>query len=210
LVVRRENCGSGRIKGEKSDAVVYFTADTHFYHENIIRYCNRPFKNVEEMNETIIANWNSVVRPVDCVYVIGDFIFGSPKKQIERLKEVVKRLKGNIFLIKGSHDRLESYQPSLLGDDAERFHIFEDRLVTISIENQEIVLCHYALRVWPKSHYGAWHLYGHSHGRLGDWGKSLDVGVDCWNFRPLSFFDIKNIMKGKPDNFDLIEEREED
>jgi len=208
--MKKGNPTRERTKVEKNEAVVYFTADTHFYHENIITYCKRPFKNVEEMNEAIIANWNSVVRPVDCVYVIGDFIFGSPQKQVKRLVEIIKRLNGYIFLIKGSHDRLELYTPSILGDDAERFHIFEDRLVTLSIDNQEIVLCHYAMRVWPKSHYGAWHLYGHSHGRLGEWGKSLDVGVDCWSFRPLSFFDIKSIMKGKPANFDLAGMGEEE
>ena len=186
------------------EPVLYFTADTHFYHENIIKYCNRPFKNVEEMNETIIANWNSVVRPQDHVYVIGDFIFGGGKKQTERLVDIVKALNGYIFLVKGSHDKLDSYNPSLLGKHASRFHIFKDSIITISIKNQDIVLCHYAMRVWPKSHYGAWHLFGHSHGRLKGCGKSFDVGVDCWGFKPLSFFEVRRIMAELPDNFDLV------
>ncbi len=184
--------------------MIYFTADTHFYHENIIRYCNRPFKNAEEMNETIIANWNAIVRPVDSIYVLGDFVIGNAEKQKERLGNIVKRLKGNIFLVKGSHDKLDSYEPTLLDKDAQRFHIFEDRIVTISVEGQEIVLCHYAMRVWPKSHFGTWHLFGHSHCRLEGWGKSFDVGVDCWGFRPLSFSDIRKIMETRPDNFNLV------
>ncbi|MEO0095997.1 MAG: phosphoesterase [candidate division WOR-3 bacterium] len=184
--------------------MIYFTADTHFYHTNIIKYCKRPFKDVDEMNEKMIENWNRVVRPVDQVYIIGDFVFGHAGRQCERIVEIIKRLKGNIFLIKGSHDKLENFNPSILGKDAKRFHIFQDRIITILIENQEIVLCHYAMRVWPKSHYGSWHLYGHSHGQLEGWGKSFDVGVDCWNFRPISFLEVCSIMKTKPDNFDLV------
>ncbi len=184
--------------------MIYFTADTHFYHANIIKYCNRPFQNVEEMNEKLIENWNKIISPKDVVYVIGDFVFGHAEKQATRIIELVRSLKGNILLIKGSHDKLDHFDPSTLGKDASRFKIFQDRIVTISYENQEIVLCHYAMRVWPKSHFGTWHLFGHSHGKLEGLGKSFDVGVDCWNFKPLSFPEICGIMKTKPDNFNLI------
>jgi len=184
--------------------MIYFTADTHFYHENIIKYCNRPFQDVEEMNETIISNWNAVVRQVDQVYVIGDFIFGHAEKQTERIIELLRRLKGNILLIKGSHDKLMRFDSSELNKDAARFKIFEDRIVTITLENQEIVLCHYAMRVWPKSHFDSWHLFGHSHGRIEGLGKSFDVGVDCWNFRPLSFPEVCGIMKTRSNNLNLV------
>ena len=55
---------------------VFFTSDTHFNHTNIIRFCNRPFKDVTHMNETIIANWNSVVGPDDIIFHLGDFCLG--------------------------------------------------------------------------------------------------------------------------------------
>jgi len=188
--------------------MIFFTADQHFYHENIIKYCNRPFKNVEEMNEELIKRWNKTIRLVDHVYVIGDFVFGGAEKQVERLVNIVKQLKGNIFLVKGSHDKLTSFNPSLLGKDAQRFHLFEDKIVTVAFESQEVVLCHYAMRVWPKSHFNSWHLFGHSHGRLEPWGKSFDIGVDCWDYRPLSFSEVKAIMKTRPDNFNLVKKEQ--
>ena len=78
----------------------YFIADTHFNHENIIKYCNRPFKNAKEMNEYIINKWNSVVTQKDIVYHLGDVGFGTT----EELKKIVSRLNGLKILIRGNHD----------------------------------------------------------------------------------------------------------
>ena len=78
----------------------YFIADTHFNHENIIKYCNRPFENVKEMNEYIITKWNSVVTKNDIVYHLGDVGFGTR----EELKNLVSRLNGTKILIRGNHD----------------------------------------------------------------------------------------------------------
>lgn len=78
----------------------YFIADTHFNHENIIKYCNRPFKNSKEMNDYIISKWNSVVKKNDIVYHLGDVGFGTT----EELKEIVRRLNGTKILIRGNHD----------------------------------------------------------------------------------------------------------
>lgn len=79
---------------------VYLTADTHFYHNNIIKYCNRPFSTVEEMNEAIINNWNNVVKDRDAVYHLGDIALCSD----ELLTAIIKRLKGKKYLIRGNHD----------------------------------------------------------------------------------------------------------
>jgi hypothetical protein len=73
-----------------------------------------------------------------------------------------------------------------------------------------ITLCHWCMRVWPKSHYNSWHLYGHSHGKLPSEGKSHDVGVDNNNFYPLSLIEITKIMKYKPDNFNLVKSEDKD
>lgn len=73
------------------------------------------------------------------------------------------------------------------------------------IDGQYVVVCHYAMRTWPKSHYNSWQLYGHSHGSLLPLGKQWDIGVDNNNFYPVSFEKIKEIMKKKPDNFNFIE-----
>lgn len=184
--------------------MIYFTADTHFYHSNIIKYCNRPFKNIEEMNETLIRNWNSIVKPNDSVYVIGDFVWTYNKNAINNILYVINRLNGYIYLIKGSHDFFERNDLEMLGAETKKLKIYKDSIVIIKIKDKEIVLCHYSMRVWPKSHYGSWHLFGHTHGKLGGWGKSFDVGVDCWDYSPLSFDEVVETMNRRPENFDLI------
>lgn len=80
--------------------MIYFIADTHFNHENIIKYCDRPFSNAKEMNEYIIQKWNSVVKEDDIVYHLGDVGFGTT----EMLKELISRLNGTKILLRGNHD----------------------------------------------------------------------------------------------------------
>ena len=80
--------------------MIYFIADTHFNHANIIKYCNRPFKNTDEMNEYIIRRWNSVVKEADTVYHLGDVGFGS----LQEVKSLVERLNGRKILLRGNHD----------------------------------------------------------------------------------------------------------
>jgi len=165
----------------------FFTADTHFDHANIIKYCNRPFSSLDEMNQTIINNWNSVVKSEDVVYFLGDFAF-------HRADYFVKILNGHKILIIGSHDKeiRPLYRP----------WAFEEAtpMKEINIEGQSVTMCHYAMRRWPRSHYGAWHLYGHSHGNLPPIGKSWDVGVDNNSFTPLSWQEIVTLMKSRPNN----------
>jgi calcineurin-like phosphoesterase family protein len=167
----------------------FFTADIHFNHSNIITYCKRPFNDVLEMNEVLIANWNRVVKPKDRVFHLGDFGFGE-------FRHILDRLNGKIFLLVGSHDK-----DTLIYED--RFDDIAD-ILEVVIEGHHIVLCHYCMRVWSKSHFNSWHLYGHSHGQLAPEGKSWDVGVDNNNFMPVSFKQIKAIMEKRPDNFNLI------
>lgn len=173
---------------------IYFTSDHHFGHANIIRYSQRPFADVEEMNETLIANWNAVVGEHDLVYHLGD-IFLTP---LPAAKELRRRLNGRIYLVRGNHDKVaESMRDSFewIKD------IHEIKVADPEAEGgrQRIVLCHYAMRVWNKSHRGAWHLYGHSHGTLPDDPNSLsfDAGVDCRSYTPLSYAQVKEIMAGK-------------
>ena len=170
----------------------WFTADEHYSHFKILEYCNRPFKTLEKMDETIIKNHNRVVGENDVVYHIGDFTL---EKDVERVNNYIRRLNGKHIFIKGSHDYWM--------DDG------FPRMLEIEIEKQFIVLCHYAMRVWPKSHYNSWQFFGHSHGKLEGVGKQLDVGVDtCYDghksFYPYSFEEIKKIMKKRKDNFNRI------
>lgn len=175
--------------------MIFFTADTHFFHIGIIDYCDRPFRTIWKMNSCLIDKWNERVGKDDTVYHLGDFSFGSEKD----VAEIVGKLKGKIFLVPGSHDKIKKL-------DRLGINCFEP-LVNISIKGQHIVLCHYAMRVWNKSHYGSWHLYGHSHGGLEPIGKSLDVGVDGHAFYPWSFDEIRKYMKDRPDNPYLVKSR---
>jgi calcineurin-like phosphoesterase family protein len=174
----------------------FFTADHHFFHGGsrggIIRYCNRPFSSVEEMNETMIQKWNAKVQNGDKIFHLGDFAFGNR----ETILTLTRRLHGNIEIILGNHDEIG--QPKNYG------FTNKHKMLEIKIEGQHITLCHYSLRVWPKSQYDAWQLYGHSHGSLEPQGKSWDVGVDRNNFELLSFEEIKKIMESRPHNFNWV------
>jgi calcineurin-like phosphoesterase family protein len=171
--------------------MIFFTSDLHFCHANIIKYCNRPFSSVEEMNEGLITNWNSVVKQQDTVYIVGDVIFA---KDISIAESIFKRLNGSKVLIAGNHDKHMLKQ--------ERFRaLFQSvhQLLEIKIGTQDITLCHYAMVVWNKSHHSAWQLFGHSHGSMADdpHKLSIDVGVDCHNYTPISFDQIAEIMAKK-------------
>lgn len=173
---------------------IFFTADLHLGHSNIIKYCHRPFQTVEEMNEKLIENWNDTVSDKDDIYVVGDFAFMGTK----HAEEILRRLKGRKYLLRGNHDKSLNETMTL-----KYFGWIKDYYVLKVQERnnqtQKIVLFHYALRTWDSAHYGAWNLYGHSHGNLKNDSESLslDVGVDCHNYRPISFEEVKKIMSRK-------------
>jgi len=169
----------------------FFTADEHYYHANIIKYCNRPFTSVEEMNEILIQNHNEVVKNGDIVVHAGDFSFANKNKT----EEIIKQLNGIHIFLKGDHDKWLPPHAT---------QIWQKK-----IDNCYIVVSHYALRVWPRSHYGSYHLFAHSHGTLKPIGKSWDIGVDNNNFYPLSLDQIIEIMKSRPDNPNLVDRSKE-
>lgn len=167
----------------------FFTSDTHFGHSKIIEYCDRPFTSVEEMDETLIQNWNNVIGVDDVVYHLGDFSFVKPLKYLERLN-------GYINIIPGSHDK--KFKKNLSFDSIPKSLILPsiaEIKVNIDGINQLIVMCHYSMRSWNKSHYGTWHFYGHHHGKLPPHGLSFDVGVDTNDYYPYSLEDVVNKMK---------------
>ena len=176
--------------------MIYFTADTHFNHFGAIEYCNRPFTTVEEMDEAMVYSWNKTVSKKDIVYHCGDFGFGNN----DIMKKIRYRLNGKIHLVLGNHDyknkihRMENVFSSI------------SDLMTLKYNKQKIVLCHYAMRVWDSSHYNSWQLFGHSHGNLQGCGKQFDVGVDNFNFKPVSIETVAEIMKILPDNWNIKKE----
>lgn len=176
---------------------VFFTSDTHFQHQKILEYCNRPFKNIAEHDETLISNWNSRVKRGDTVYHLGDFGFGE-------YVNIFNRLNGKILLILGSHDD-NIFDNSNYG--AQQEMCSNKTMWEFKQKDIRITLCHYALRVWPASHYNSFHLFGHSHNHLPPFGKSFDVGVDGHNFYPWSLDEVLEKMDTLPNNFNLIKER---
>ena len=181
-----------------------------FWHSNIIKYCSRPFANVEEMNEILIQNWNAMVKQHDTVFFLGDFAF----KNVEQALAIRRRLNGIIHFIEGNHD----YAAHKI---RQTFAWFKP-VAMVKVGDQEIFLSHYAHRVWPKSHYKCWMLFAHSHGTLPDDPNalSIDVGVDAVaarlakvertgafgtferkvdpkNYRPMSYEEVKAIMATK-------------
>lgn len=151
---------------------IWFTSDTHYGHRNIIEFCDRPFTDLEDMHEKMIANYNKLVQPGDDVYILGDFAFYDSVN-------IFRRLNGNKHLILGNHDK-----PNMVRG-VPWCWVKDVYMLKVSPQIQ-IWLSHYAHRRWPKSHHGAYHLYGHSHNSIEDYGRSTDVGVDAWDYKPVS------------------------
>lgn len=141
------------------------------------------------MDDFMIQSWNEIVKPNDLVYHLGDFAFRSRRP----IGQIVEKLNGNIILIWGNHDKKkERYK--------EYFKEIHD-LLNVQINGQQLVLCHYPMVTWYKKKFNSWHLFGHMHGNLPERDeKCMDVGVDCNNFKPFSFDEIKVLMDKKGNN----------
>lgn len=174
---------------------LWFISDIHFGHKNIIKYANRPFSSVEEMNETIVKNWNMRVGDKDIVFNLGDLSF-FPKDGAN----LVRRLNGKKYWILGNHDRdISQLKPFFgwIGNYAELKVKDEDTDSGIRF----IVLSHYPFASWKLSHKGSWHFHGHCHGELFHENyPRVDVGVDGQKgshdptYGPISYQEIKTII----------------
>lgn len=167
---------------------VWVTSDTHFNHTNIIKYCNRPFSSVEEMNETLIKNWNNVVSQGDIVYHLGDFALGNKSL----IPEILGCLNGHINFIMGNHDNLnmmESFE-GLFGIDTVSLE------EVIKVGKKTIIMNHYPFSSLPdpNTNYPIIQLHGHVHSTPDKpwryFDNQYDVGVDNNNFTPISLFDV--------------------
>ena len=150
----------------------FFTADEHYGHANIIKYCDRPFGDVTEMNEELIRRHNNIVQSHDTVIHAGDFALCGK----DQAGAVISRLHGDHVFLQGSHDRW-----------AQGLSFLWER----GIEDLYLVVCHYPMLSWPRSHHGSFLLHGHTHGRLKSYPGILDVGVDVWDFQPVPFEEIR-------------------
>jgi len=167
---------------------IWFTADTHFSHVNIIRYCSRPFKNAHEMNKTLTDNWNKLVKPEDTVYHLGDVSF-NPQKCVDKLN-------GKIILIYGNHDKrkynylyhkvMQTHEMKIGEFKCLLTHVpmIDDkfykkgRLPDISLaKNYKNIIC------------------GHVHERWKVNGKHINVGVDVWDMKPIHINELARFIR---------------
>lgn len=185
---------------------IWITSDTHFGHTNIAgpnvsswKSGYRNFNSVHEMNMAIVNGINKYVKEDDILYHLGDWSFGGVHNILQFRNLIVCK---NIHLILGNHDQHivdkeikyhdKSFNPVKL------FSSVQD-VLTLNIGKTKLFLSHYSHRVWLGSHKGVIHLYGHSHGSIPDYGKSMDVGIDVafkkfGEYRPFNIGDITNIM----------------
>jgi len=175
---------------------LFFTADTHFSHSNIIKFCDRPFPNAWEMNKELIKLWNENVGPNDVIFHLGDFSLGNNPKKIN---EILNSLNGQIYLIIGNHEKdvlKKDYTRNRFSGIYDIAEIFVDD-DDVLYGKQHIVMCHYPMITWNSSHRNSWQLFGHVHGNLNGnkilKPTQLDVGVDSHNFKPISYNYIKNL-----------------
>lgn len=197
--------------------MIFFTSDHHFWHANVIRYCQRPFTTVEEMNEKMIAEWNSVVMPEDTVYYLGDFSMAFRSVEL-----FTKRLNGTKILYAGNHDWVHPAHKKSNTEEKQKVwinnyqsngwkevHIHgEMNIPGVAMVNLNHLpyleggtgqdVRHGKFR--PKDD-GRWLLCGHVHEKWAQRGKMINVGVDVRNFKPISIVEIVAIINAAPEGY---------
>ena len=133
----------------------YYISDLHLFHDNSIRFDNRPFENLEDMHETIREKWNSKITNGDRVYILGDISF---RGKNENLIAYIATLKGHKILVKGNHDDVSDYRYNQLFEEISS--LIHD---SVAGKNYDLVLCHYPIFSWKQMGKGSILLYGHTH-----------------------------------------------
>jgi calcineurin-like phosphoesterase family protein len=179
-----------------SERKIFFASDYHFRHTNVIRFDNRPFENSFEMDIELIKRWNDTVGKDDIVFYLGDFIFSGVNEAIR----ISQQLNGEIYFIMGNHDKLKVIK------ECKKFvGIWDYGELTIIKDdmNYHFILQHYPILSWNRAHHGAIHLHGHCHQSLKKQypeyytKKVEDVGCNGWDYKPVSFEKIIEIMDKK-------------
>ena len=192
------------LKLDSSEVNIWFTSDTHFGHRNIIDFCKRPWQSTEEMDESLIANWNSVVSADDIVFHLGDFAFAPNWRWIE----LYGRLNGKIYLILGNHDITRWPGNSIMNI----FDRVENQMKLKIDDKYKVYLNHFPFLCYDGTYRNpedcTIQLHGHVHQHLGCIGKDTarleyrfpyqyDVGVDNNNYRPVSWKEVLEYLKYK-------------
>lgn len=175
--------------------MIYFTSDPHFGHTNIITYCQRPYRDVDEMNEELVSMFN-VAGPEDTVYCLGDFAFMKSGAKRDLFSELTA---GELHLIRGNHDNGDTTK--MPWDSVQDYLEIRPRVEYQDDEGEiksypvHIVMSHFPFLSWNGMAHGSMHLHGHCHGTLQDkGGLRMDVGVDPCNYKMVSLNDVIDYM----------------
>lgn len=172
--------------------MIYFTSDIHFGHKTANKCFQRPFSSYQEMEDTLIENWNNTISVTDTVYCLGDISFLPYNKNLTLLT----RLNGNKILIRGNHD----LDKNIFDKDGTQLIYKEIHdYLELRIDGYVFILFHYPILSWNKQDYGSYHLYGHIHNYydLSNLKNSMDVGVDANNYTPISIEKVLDILHYK-------------
>jgi calcineurin-like phosphoesterase family protein len=155
---------------------VFFTSDTHFGDHRVLNLYPRPFAGVAEMDAGLIARWNAAVGPDDEVWCVGDFA-----RTAARAEAVLAQVNGRKHLVLGNNDPDPARVTGWASVQA---------YAELEVDGRFLVLCHYPFRSWNRQAKGAINLHGHRHGRLARIPRQYDVGVDVWDYRPVTLGEI--------------------
>lgn len=166
----------------------YFIADLHFGHEKIIQMCNRPFKDINDMEQKLIENWNKKVNDEDTVYILGDFCFKMSKQDAIK---ILNQLKGKKVLVKGNHDKYAGQRDfdKCFEKVCDYCQVNEDKL--------QIILSHYPIIDYAGMYYGAKMIYGHIHNKYVPHKDMYCASVECINYEPVTWAEIEHIYADK-------------
>lgn len=166
----------------------YYISDMHLGHENVLRFDERPYETVEEMDEILITNWNMRVREEDHVYILGDFCYKSKNMP----EGYLKKMNGHKHLIVGNHDGAIMKRP-----EAQECFESIDTILRINDNGRGVVLCHYPIADWVGRYHGSIHLYGHIHGHdyecmkfLQSRGPAYNTAACINNYQPCKLDEI--------------------
>ena len=169
---------------KENDPMKFFTADWHLWHENMLDLCGRPFNKCNQMHKKLLYNHNSLVGPKDTLYILGDVYWKNSPEELER---IIRNYNGRKILILGNHDRLKPFEYVEAG--------FES--VHTSLDIEDFILVHdpcYSI-VHPDRNY----LCGHVHDLFVKQKNALNVGVDVWDFKPISLDVAKGCLRRRKD-----------
>jgi calcineurin-like phosphoesterase family protein len=159
---------------------VFFTSDTHFGHGGALGLYRRPFPSVAAMNEALVERWNETVGPEDEIWHLGDFAIKQPAAAVT---EWLGHLNGKKHLVAGNNDPQATIE--------HRGWASVEPYAEMTVDGVLLVLCHYPFRSWRRMMKGSFDLHGHCHGRLlKPEPRQVDVGVDVWDFRPVTLAEI--------------------